>query len=127
MHQSRTQSLLDATEAMKLRLEATSKAEKQYLTTIQDLEDRLEQLRQARNITLSDRQKEVLANLAVFGTNASYTEVAQAMHISVDGFQTHIHQIKKQLQISGAGGKEQLIEFAIAHDYLRFATVAAPK
>jgi hypothetical protein len=34
------------------------------------------------------------------------------MNISVDGFQTHIHQIKKLLNISGSGGKEQLIEFA---------------
>ena len=39
----------------------------------------------------------------------SYTEIAEAMHISVDGFQAHIYQIKKALNISGSDGKEQLI------------------
>tara|TARA_B100001146_G_scaffold209472_1_gene206442 strand:- start:3487 stop:4614 length:1128 start_codon:yes stop_codon:yes gene_type:complete len=127
MHQSRTQELLDTTEAMTVQLQKAKSAEKEYLATIQQLEDRLQILQEAQQINLSERQKEVLANLAAFGASASYTDVANAMHISVDGFQTHIHQIKKQLQISGAGGKEQLIKFAMTNDYLRFATVSPPK
>ena len=45
-------------------------------------------------VNLSERQKEVLGNLGVCGVQKSYTEIAEAMNISVDGFQTHIYQIK---------------------------------
>ena len=67
-------------------------------------------------VALSDRQKEVLANLGVCGGTMSYTEIAEAMHIGVDGFQAHIYQIKKALNISGSDGKEQLIAYAIEKD-----------
>ena len=82
-----------------------------------------DELKSASKIELSDRQKEVLANLGVCGEQKSYTEIAEAMHISVDGFQAHIYQIKKILKISGAGGKEQLIAYATENDLLQFATI----
>ncbi len=74
-------------------------------------------------VNLSERQKEVLGNLGVCGVQKSYTEIAEAMNISVDGFQTHIYQIKKVLNISGTGGKEQLIHYATANNLLRYATI----
>jgi len=80
-------------------------------------------LQVASKVELSDRQKEVLANLGVCGEKRSYTEIAEAMHISVDGFQTHIYQIKKVLNISGADGKEQLIAYAKNQNLLDFATI----
>ncbi|MCH2194684.1 hypothetical protein [Kordia sp.] len=45
------------------------------------------------------------------------------MYISVDGFQAHIYQIKKILNISGTVGKEQLITYAIDNNLLEFATI----
>ena len=80
-------------------------------------------LEQTSKVVLSDRQKEVLGNLGVCGMKKSYTEIAEAMNISVDGFQTHIYQIKKVLNISGSDGKEQLITYAKNKNLLDFATI----
>ena len=76
---------------------------------------------------MSDRQKEVLGNLGVVGAKMSYTEIADVMHISVDGFQAHIYQIKKVLNISGSGGKKQLIQYAIDQNLLELATITKEK
>jgi len=83
----------------------------------------LEAIRKSKNVELSDRQKEVLGNLAVMGMKKSYTDIAEAMNISVDGFQTHIYQIKKILNVSGVDGKEQLINFATKNNLIHFATI----
>ena len=83
----------------------------------------LKTLKAAHKIELSDRQKEVLGNLGLYGDTMSYGEMAEAMHISLDGFQAHIHQIKKMLSISGTGGKERLIAFAKANDLLQHASI----
>jgi DNA-binding CsgD family transcriptional regulator len=91
---------------------------------LETLQQQLTALQAASQIELSDRQKEVLANLGVCGAKKSYTEMAEAMHISVDGFQTHIHQIKKILNISGSDGKEQLITYATANNFLQYATIS---
>ncbi|WP_433991546.1 hypothetical protein U8527_07905 [Kordia algicida OT-1] len=106
-------------------------ANESHIDTIQSLTKKLKQeekkvtkLQEASKIELSDRQKEVLANLGICGSKKSYTEIAEAMHISVDGFQAHIYQIKKILNISGAGGKEQLIAYATENNLLQFATIA---
>ena len=61
------------------------------------------------------------------GSKSSYSEVAEKMHISLDGLQTHIHQIKKILNISGTGGKEQLITFAKQNKLEEFQTIKAEK
>ena len=113
------------TENEKLKI-----ANESHLDTIQSLTKKLDkkkkkvvQLKEASKTELSDRQKEVLANLGVCGAKKSYTEIAEAMHISVDGFQAHIYQIKKILKISGAGGKEQLISYAVENDLLKYATI----
>ncbi|WP_298426108.1 hypothetical protein [uncultured Kordia sp.] len=105
-------------------------ANESHIDTIQSLTKKLNRnkkkitkLKEASKTELSDRQKEVLANLGVCGAKKSYTEIAEAMHISVDGFQAHIYQIKKILKISGSGGKEQLISYAIENDLLKFATI----
>ena len=105
-------------------------ANESHIDTIKHLKDDYEQLKKrhkklkrSSKVVLSDRQKEVLANLGVCGDVKSYTEIAEAMNISVDGFQTHIYQIKKVLNISGSGGKEQLIAYAKENDILRYATV----
>jgi len=57
------------------------------------------------------------------GHEKSYTDIAEAMHISADGFQTHIHQIKKMLNIKGSDGKEQLITYAKTHDMMSYASI----
>ncbi|NER15432.1 hypothetical protein GWK08_18405 [Leptobacterium flavescens] len=90
---------------------------------LSDSEKEVENLRESSKIEFSDRQKEVLGNLGLCGMQKSYTEIAEEMHISVDGLQAHIHQIKKLLSISGAGGKEQLIAYAKNNDLLRFASI----
>lgn len=87
------------------------------------LKKELKMLQKLKKIELSDRQKEVLGNLAICGKNKSYTDIADAMNISVDGFQTHVYQIKKILNVSGADGKEQLIKFAVQNNLSRFATI----
>lgn len=105
-------------------------ANESHIDTIQSLtkklkrqEQKVSEMQEASKIVLSDRQKEVLANLGICGDKKSYTEIAEAMHISVDGFQAHIYQIKKILNISGSGGKEQLIMYAIENNLLQFATI----
>lgn len=105
-------------------------ANESHLDTIKRLKSEVDQhkkkfkkLKKDSKAMLSDRQKEVLANLGVCGTQKSYPEIAEAMNISLDGFQTHIYQIKKALNISGAGGKEQLIQYAIDNDLLPFASI----
>ncbi len=106
-------------------------ANESHLDTIKHLKSEIEQqkkkykkLKKSSKVELSDRQKEVLANLGVCGTKKSYTEIAEAMNISVDGFQAHIYQIKKALNISGSDGKEQLISYAIDKSLLGFATIS---
>jgi len=105
-------------------------ANESHLDTIKHLKDDLvtrkkkyKKLKKAAKVELSDRQKEVLGNLGVVGAQMSYTEMAGAMHISVDGFQAHIYQIKKVLNISGSGGKKQLIQYAMDHNLLELATI----
>lgn len=116
------ESILLENQELKNTLQKLTIANDSHLDTIQSMKMELETLREASKIELSDRQKEVLGNLAYFGDSKSYPEIAEAMHISLDGFQTHIHQIKKLLNISGRKGKEQLIAFAKENDLLRFAT-----
>ena len=96
---------------------------RKYLKEFTAVNEELKSLKEASKIELSDRQKEVLGNLGILGNKNSYTEIAEAMHISVDGFQTHIHQIKKVLHISGAAGKNLLIRYAIENDMLKYATL----
>ena len=98
-------------------------ANESHLDTIQHLKDEAKTLKELQKVELSDRQKEVLGNLAYFGAKKSYPELAKEMHISLDGLQTHIHQIKKILNISGTGGKEQLIAFANKNNLQEFATL----
>jgi DNA-binding CsgD family transcriptional regulator len=94
-----------------------------YLKELVTIREELEELKETSKVALSDRQKEVLGNLGALGRTKSYTEIAEAMHISVDGFQTHIHQIKKTLHISGSAGKNLLIQYAIDNDMLKYATL----
>lgn len=98
-------------------------ANNSHLETISRLISDLDTLTETTKINLSERQKEVLGNLGVLGNKKSYTEIADAMHISVDGFQTHVHQIKKALHISGSAGKNQLIQYAFENDMLKYATL----
>lgn len=98
-------------------------ANNSHLDTISRLTKDFEMLAETTKVELSDRQKEVLGNLGALGNEKSYTEIAEAMHISVDGFQTHIHQIKKALHISGSAGKNQLIQYARENDMLKYATL----
>ncbi|MGB5820221.1 MAG: hypothetical protein WBG90_12115, partial [Saonia sp.] len=60
-------------------------ANESHLDTIERLKGELKILEAATKVELSDRQKEVLANLGMCGEQKSYTEIAEAMHISVDG------------------------------------------
>jgi len=108
---------------LKKKLEQQELANESHLDTIKSMKNELVILREATKIDLSERQNEVLGNLAYFGTNKSYPEIAELMNISIDGFQTHIHQIKKLLNISGKGGKEQLIEYAKNNDLLQFSSL----
>ena len=105
-------------------------ANESHLDTIKHLKDELtikkkkyKKLKKSSKVDLSERQKEVLGNLGICGGKMSYTEMAEAMHISVDGFQAHIYQIKKVLNVSGSGGKKQLIEYAVDNNLLGFATI----
>ena len=121
--QSLAEILLAENESLKIETENLKLAGESHLDTIKHLKTELQVLKEASKVELSDRQKEVLGNLAYFGKDRSYTEIAEAMHISLDGFQTHIHQIKKILNISGAAGKEQLIAFAKEQGFLQFASL----
>jgi DNA-binding CsgD family transcriptional regulator len=121
------QSLLEEILIAKTKLEEERTrlqlANDSHLDTISRLTLENNALTEASKIELSERQKEVLGNLGIFGNEKSYTEIAESMHISVDGFQTHIYQIKKALHISGSAGKNQLIQYAIENDLLKYATV----
>ncbi|WP_282080128.1 hypothetical protein [Aquimarina algiphila] len=121
------QSLTQNLEVQKAKLvrdnEQFKLANESHLDTIKRLKNDLETIKATSKIELSERQKEVLGYLAHFGNHKSYTEIAQEMHISTDGLQTHIHQIKKMLNISGAGGKEQLIAFAKANSFLKYTSL----
>ncbi len=98
-------------------------ANESHLDTISRLKEEVASLHLAARVELSGRQKEVLANLGLWGDRKSYTEIADAMHISTDGFQAHIHQIKKVLNISGTAGKKQLIQYALENDLLKYASI----
>ncbi len=121
------QSRLEAVVSEKKQLEKNQErlllANESHLSTISRLKKELKMLTEASKIELSDRQKEVLGNLAILGDEKSYTEIAEAMHISVDGFQAHIHQIKKVLKISGTAGKSQLIQYAQKNNLVQYATL----
>lgn len=110
-------------EALQLTNSKLQLANDSHLDTISRLKEEVANLRATTQVTLSDRQKEVLANLGVCGEAKSYTEIANAMHISLDGFQAHIHQIKKVLHIKGTEGKTLLIQYARDNDLLGFATI----
>lgn len=122
--QTLAQSLSSENIQLKKELEQLQIANESHLDTMKSLKTEMQLLVNASKKELSDRQKEVLGNLAHFGISKSYPELAQEMHISLDGLQTHIHQIKKILNISGAGGKEQLIAFAQKNNLHEFATVS---
>ncbi|NQY05348.1 MAG: hypothetical protein HRT68_03845 [Flavobacteriaceae bacterium] len=105
-------------------------ANESHLDTIKHLKHDLakkdkkyKKLKKSSKVELSDRQKEVVANLGLCGEEKSYTEIAEAMHIGVDGLQAHIYQITKVLNISGSGGKKQLIAYAKENNLLQFATI----
>ncbi len=112
MKQSQLEHLNSENLKLSTELDKLLIANESHLDTIRSLKIKVETLTESSKIELSQRQKEVLTFLAKFGDTHSYTQIAEEMNISVDGFQTHIHQIKKLLNISGSGGKEQLIEFA---------------
>ncbi|WP_273566210.1 hypothetical protein [Maribacter halichondriae] len=98
-------------------------ANESHLDTIGRLKEELDALKTATKIELSERQKEVLANLECWGEKKSYAEIAEAMHISADGFQAHIHQIKKVLNISGADGKSLLMAYSKSNGLKKYATL----
>ncbi|MGB0895751.1 MAG: hypothetical protein ACPGU9_02230 [Flavobacteriaceae bacterium] len=123
-----------AKNKLKNDIEILEIANESHLDTIKHLKQELsvrkkkyKKLKKSSQVALSGRQKEVLANLGVCGAEMSYTEIADAMHIGVDGFQAHIYQIKKLLNISGADGKEQLIAYALEKNLLSYATVSPNK
>ncbi|CAL2056885.1 hypothetical protein [Tenacibaculum sp. 190524A05c] len=128
--QSELQETIFAHHKLESENETLTVANESHLNTIKLLKKEISSLKKKNNelksaskIELSDRQKEVLANLGICGEQKSYTEIAEAMNISVDGFQTHIYQIKKVLNISGSDGKEQLITYAKKNQLLEFATI----
>ncbi|MGS2726695.1 hypothetical protein ACU8DI_08800 [Psychroserpens sp. BH13MA-6] len=104
------------------QMEQLQLANESHLDTIKNMKKELLSLSQLHTIEFSERQKEVLGNLALFGHEKSYNDIAEMMHISVDGLQTHIHQIKKMLNIKGSEGKEQLIAYAITNDFAAHAS-----
>ncbi len=120
--QTLVQSLSQENAKLTIELEHLQIANESHLDTLRSVKQELQEFKKAHKIELSDRQKEVLGNLAYFGSEKSYPELAQEMHISLDGLQTHIHQIKKILNISGAGGKAELIKFALANDFLQYTS-----
>ena len=97
-------------------------ANESHLDTIETMKSELIHLKDLTKIELSGRQNEVLGNLAFYGASKSYPEIASLMNISLDGFQTHIYQIKKLLSISGTAGKQQLIFYAKENNLIEFAT-----
>lgn len=115
--------LIKERESLILANESHLDTIKHLKAEVQKKKKKNKELKKAAKVELSDRQKEVLGNLGVCGEHKSYTEIAEAMHIGVDGLQAHIYQIKKVLNIKGAGGKKQLIAYAKAHDFIKHATI----
>ncbi len=120
------------TKKLEKEKEVLTLANESHLDTIKHLKNELtkrkkkyKKLKKSSKVKLSSRQTEVLANLGLCGATMSYTEIAEAMHIGVDGFQAHIYQIKKALNISGTDGKEQLIAYAIENNLLGKATISS--
>jgi len=107
---------------LKAKLERLELSNESHLDTIKTMKNELSALKENQKVSFSERQKEVLGNLAYFGVNKSYSEIANTMNISLEGFQTHIYQIKKLLNISGSAGKEQLISFASENNFISYAT-----
>lgn len=123
IQQSLVENLSAENQTLHQTIEKITLASDSHLDTIKTMKMELMNLRELNTINLSDRQKEVLANLALMGQDKSYTEIAEAMHISVDGFQTHIHQIKKMLNVKGNAGKEQLITYAKEQGLMSFVSI----
>lgn len=115
--------LIKERESLILANESHLDTIKHLKAEVQKKKKKNKELKKAAKVELSDRQKEVLGNLGVCGEHKSYTEIAEAMHIGVDGLQAHIYQIKKVLNIKGAGGKKQLIAYAKTHDFIKHATI----
>jgi len=125
--QTLAQTLSIQNNKLKAEMEKISLANESHLDTIKSMKMEMGILISSSKVDLSTRQKEVLANLAYLGGKSSYSQVAQEMHINLDGLQTHIHQIKKILNISGAGGKEQLITFAKQNNLVEFQSISKAK
>jgi len=121
--QFQLEELISEGEELKKRNAQLILENRECLKEVTSTKEELKSLKETSKVELSDRQKEVLGNLGTLGNEKSYTEIADAMHISVDGFQTHIHQIKKALHISGTAGKNLLIAYAIENDMLKYATL----
>ncbi len=121
--QSELDTTLEKKEALEKVVTQFRIANESHLDTINRLKEELSTIKEITKVELSDRQKEVLGNLGVWGNEKSYTDIAEAMHISVDGFQAHIHQIKKTLNVKGAEGKSQLIQYAKDHHLLSYASI----
>lgn len=115
--------LIKERESLILANESHLDTIKHLKAEVQKKRKKYKELKKSAKVELSDRQKEVLGNLGVCGEHQSYTEIAEAMHIGVDGLQAHIYQIKKVLNIKGAGGKKQLIAYARENDLIRYATI----
>ncbi|TYC17142.1 helix-turn-helix transcriptional regulator [Bizionia gelidisalsuginis] len=114
--ESQVNRLTAENKALYSKLDHFEIASESHLDTIKTIKKEITGLREAQKTVLSERQKEVLAYLAHYGTTKSYGEIAEIMNISVDGFQTHIYQVKKILNISGNAGKEQLITYALVQN-----------
>ena len=121
-HELLAEDLNSENSSLKLKLERLELSNESHLDTIKNMKIELSTLKENQKVSFSDRQKEVLGNLAYFRSDKSYSEIANAMNISLEGFQTHIYQIKKLLNVSGNSGKEQLIAFAVKNNFISFAT-----
>ena len=128
--QSELEALQHSNEQLIKERESLIIANESHLDTIKHLREEIQrrkkkykELKKSAKVELSDRQKEVLGNLGICGEQMSYTEIAEAMHIGVDGLQAHIYQIKKVLNIKGAGGKKQLIAYARENNLIQYATI----
>lgn len=117
-----SEDLLSENKKLKHEVEHLELSVDSHLDMIKTMKKELRALREGNEIIFSERQKEVLGNLVRYGKSSSYPEIAAKMYISVDGFQTHIHQIKKILKISGSDGKKHLIEYGEANGYLDYAS-----
>ena len=121
--QTMVQTLSSKNLKLEKELELLTIANESHIGTIVSLKSEMITLKNTHKVELTERQKEVLGNLANRGLKKSYSELASEMSISLDGFLAHIHQIKKTLNISGAGGKKELIDFANSHGFLKYVTL----